>query len=375
MKGSRGARILVDLSVAPIGGAGTYTTGFVNGLIEGDVPRRSDIVLLVSRSWAELNHAAIGTLRRLDVAIDVVDLPPPGTWRARFGRGRLLRRSARHHGCGVVFIPRDVAPRVGIPYIILARNRYAWQHSPYKVVGGWLTAVLLRTAARRSAIRAQAVLAVSESFSTLMPARVEVTGVVHHGCSMEEGPSARVLSEGQMLAVTVVANLIPSKAVEVVIEGVALFSAVGRQAQLRVFGHRADPEYAIRLERQAEVQLGSSSLCGPVMGDALVDVYRRSHIVAVGSSFETFCLPLVEGMRAGCVIVAPRCALVEEICGDVAVCYTEGDPASLAGAIETATVEWSKRSGRSIQRSRRFDWNRTVERTLEYVRASSVGVR
>ena len=93
-------------------------------------------------------------------------------------------------------------------------------------------------------------------------------------------------------------------------------------------------------------------------------------MVAVGGTFESFCFPLVEAMRSSCVVVAPDCALVREVCGDVAVTYREGDPASLAAALEVAWTERGHRRRAGLERSLRFTWSATVEQTIGAVRAA-----
>lgn len=364
-------RVLIDLSVDPAGGAATYVDGFVEGLITGDVPNRDANVVLVSTDWADAHSERVGALRAVGVTVDPVSVPAPGTWRARMTRRRLIKTALQRRDCAVAFVPRDVAPRIAVPYVVLARNLYAWQkYSSYTAVGGRLSATLLRLAAQRSARGATKVLAVSHALARSMPGHLEI-GVVHHGCSMTEfdRPATR-LDGANPLIVAMIANVIPSKRIEVVIEGVAAAVAGGRATELRVYGRKADPDYCDRLDQQAIAALGGSVFRGPAFGSDLIQAYRDAHVLAVGGSFETFCLPLVEGMRAGCVIVAPKDALVEEICGDVAVTYDEGAPASFARALETAAKERAERSQAGIERARAFSWARTVEQTMEYIRAA-----
>lgn len=359
----------MDLQVAPVGGAGTYVRGFCQGLIEGAFSSPSLVVVLVSAMWAELNFATVAKLRSLGFLVDVIDTPEPGTWKARLTRGLSISRSARRNGCSVAFIPRDVAPQLRIPYVILARNQFAWhRYSSYPPFGGPFSVPLLRLTARRSARKAAGVLAVSRAFADSMPSTVKVTGVVHHGCAMEEVDRTMSICQAESLNVSMIANVMANKRIEVVVDGVAIASARGRSFNLRVFGRNSDPEYAKRIECQALARLGISVLQGPAFDAELVNVYRESHIVAIGGSFETFCFPLLEGMRSGCVVVAPRSVLAAEICGDVAVTYTEGDSESLADALEIAAREYAVRSRRGVERARDFTWARTVEKTLQYVR-------
>jgi len=370
------ARILVDLSVSPVGGAATYVAGFAQGLVDGVVPDRSSIVVLLPEAWATANGQAVDALRSAGVTVDVVEVLEPGTWEARLTRGRLIRRAVKRNCCTGAYIPRDLAPRIGVPYVMLSHNQYAWHRfSSYTAIGGSASAFLLRVLARRSAARAAAVITVSGTFAGSLSGKVALAGVVHHGCTIEEQHRTGYgLSGDDVLIVIMIANITSNKGIEVVIDGVSEAVARGRASALSVYGGRTDFGYARRLEEQASARLGSSPFRGPVFGDDLVAVYRQSHIVAIGGSFETFCFPLLEGMRTGCVVVAPRSQLVEEICGDAAVVYTEGDAASFARALEVAAEEWTARSERGMQRARRFSWADTVEKTMEHVRASLVGL-
>ncbi len=53
---STSPRILIDLSVAPPGGAGTYAAGFLSGLVEADLADRDRLVVVVDEAWAS-GHA------------------------------------------------------------------------------------------------------------------------------------------------------------------------------------------------------------------------------------------------------------------------------------------------------------------------------
>lgn len=361
-------RILVDLSLAPLGGAATYVAGFVEGLTSGAIPEKQGIVALLSSQWAACNAPAVRALGGSGVVVDAIDTPAPGSWRARLGRGRLLRQAIRRHGAQVAFVPRDAVPTLPIPFVMLSRNLYAWQaFSSSAAVGGPLSAYLLRSVTRRSAARAAAVLTVSRAMIEAMDPGVKVTAVVHHGSSLEAFPRSACDEAGAPVAV-MIANVIANKGIETVIDAVALARAGGRPWELRVHGNRSDRDYAERLERHAGTALGGSVLKGPAFGAALAEAYRSAHVLVVGGSFETFCFPLVEGMRSGCAVVAPECALVREICGEAAVTYAEGNPESLARALDAAWSDRNERSRLGVERSLAFTWARTAARTVELVR-------
>lgn len=368
-------RILVDLSVAPPGGAGTYAAGFVDGLVEADLADRHQLVVVVDDTWAPQHAEALAAVERSGVTVDACSFAAPGTWAARIGRGRAMRAIAERHGADVAFFPRDVAPRMRRPIVVLANNLYAWQpFSSSTAIGGRVAVALLRAAARGTARRAAAVLAVSGPMRDAMGS-VEVAAIIHHGCALEPFDRSGVVDDPHgPFRVAMVGTVIANKGIEVVIDGVAEARRAGRPWELHVHGSRGDAAYAAELDDLARLRLGNPVLRGPAYGPDLLEAYRQAQVVAVGGTFESFCFPLVEAMRSSCVVVAPDGALVREVCGDVAVTYREGDPASLAAALEVAWTERDHRRRAGLERSLRFTWSATVEQTIGAVRAA-VGAR
>jgi glycosyltransferase involved in cell wall biosynthesis len=359
--------MLVDLSVAPAGGAATYVHGFASGLVDADLPDRDRIVVVLDRHWADDHRDLVDAMRAAGLRLAVETFAPPGTWAARLGRGRVLRRVGRHHRVDVAYFPRDLAPRMRVPVVTLARNLYAWRpFASGAAIGGRVPATLLRWASRETTRRAAAVLAVSE----VMAAAVEgaaVDTIVHHGCALPEHPRRRV-DAPDPLVVTMIGNLIENKGMEVVVEGVARARSVDdRGWDLRIYGKRMDPVYADLVEALSVERLGASVLQGPAFGDELVAAYHAADVVVMGGTFESFCNPLVEAMRSGCVVVAPACDLVAELCGDVAVTYHELDADSLSEALVIAREQLDERSRRGIERARAFTWTAAVEQTIDAV--------
>ena len=52
MTAGRSVRALIDLSVAPPGGAGTYAAGLMAGLVDADIVDRDQLVVVVDEQWA-----------------------------------------------------------------------------------------------------------------------------------------------------------------------------------------------------------------------------------------------------------------------------------------------------------------------------------
>jgi glycosyltransferase involved in cell wall biosynthesis len=365
-------RVLVDLSVAPPGGAGTYATGFVTGLLASTAAVREQVVVVFDAAWASERPEVVERLRAVGVTVDLIDFPTPGTWKARLRRGGILRQAIERHQVDVAYFPREVVPRVAVPYALLAHNLHAWTTfaTTSARTRSTLSAFLLRRAAWSSARRAAAVMVVSEAMLEVVDPRISVTAVVHHGCALPEhdrSGQARPLDGERRVAM--VCTLMANKRVEVVIEAVAIARERSPRWRLDVYGGVGEAAYAQEVGRTSERLLGERVLRGPLPGDELATAYQQAHLLVVGGSFESFCFPLVEAMRSGCVVVAPESALVRELCGDAAITYPEGDAGALAEALEEAWQRWDELTVRSVERSRPFTWERAVEQALSVTRS------
>lgn len=362
--------VLIDLTVAPPGAAGTYVEGLVDGLLDADVAHPERVVLAFAPSWADDHAERVSRLRTAGFVVDVLSVGTPGTWKARLGRGRVLRDAIGRHGAAAAFFPRDVAPRRAGRSVILLRNRYAWtRFHDSAAVGGSLAAWLLRREAARSAKEAATVLSVSAALAATLPTGVHADAVVPHGCALPEGEVSRGAHVPPRLVM--VANLMAQKRIEDVIEAVASLRAEGRDWTLAVYGGRADPQYADRLEQLSMDRLGTSVLAGKVSRSELAAVLAESDVVVQSGGFEAFSNPLLEAMRSGRAIVAPDTDLIHELCGDVAVTYPEGDIAALSRALKQAIDEVEARSLAGVERARSFTWSATAQTSLEHVRAAA----
>ena len=96
-----------------------------------------------------------------------------------------------------------------------------------------------------------------------------------------------------------------------------------------------------------------------------------SSLLVLPSLEEGFGLPVVEAMAARLPVVCSRGSALEEVAGDAATLVGPGDAGALAQAIERllddpAVAEASRRRG--LERSRRFDWHDTAQRTMAFYR-------
>ncbi len=110
---------------------------------------------------------------------------------------------------------------------------------------------------------------------------------------------------------------------------------------------------------------------GYLPGDDVRALMAASAVLVLPSLEEGFGLPVVEAMAAGLPVVCSRGSALEEVAGDAATLVDPADVNGLTQAIERllddpAEAEAHRRRG--LQRSLRFDWQDTAERTIAFYR-------
>lgn len=110
---------------------------------------------------------------------------------------------------------------------------------------------------------------------------------------------------------------------------------------------------------------------GYLSRDDVRAVMAGSSMLVLPSLEEGFGLPVVEAMAAGLPVVCSRGSALEEVAGDAATLIDPADPGELARGIERLLDDpaaAAEQRRRGLQRSTRFDWNDTAQRTLAFYR-------
>lgn len=97
-------------------------------------------------------------------------------------------------------------------------------------------------------------------------------------------------------------------------------------------------------------------------------LYRGALLVALPTIYEGFGLPAVEAMGAGVPLVCSDIPVLREVVGDAAVFVSPERPRAWADALVEVMEDGELRAGlarHGRERSRRFDWRRTAEQTVE----------
>jgi len=157
---------------------------------------------------------------------------------------------------------------------------------------------------------------------------------------------------GDAIEIVFVGRIVPSKGVHDLVEAMALLKSEGPRVRLRVIGNLEGAEPAFRaklLARIAELQLGSN------LGDNLGDRQRKtiefvgmvsdserdrilgeSHVLAMPSYHEGFCVPVIEALRAGMVPVVYSAHNLRYIAEGLCVSAPPGDVPAFNAALQSA---------------------------------------
>jgi glycosyltransferase involved in cell wall biosynthesis len=147
-------------------------------------------------------------------------------------------------------------------------------------------------------------------------------------------------------------------------------SALGDR-QLVVIGPGRDEDYTASLHSLA-AELG-------IAGDVLftgglplaetVPFYRAADAFVYPSHNETFGLPILEAMAAGCPVVTSSVTAMPETAGGAALLSDPNDPASIAKAIlEAVGPEHDRLRAAGIRRAGELTWGATAAATLDVYR-------
>jgi glycosyltransferase involved in cell wall biosynthesis len=168
-----------------------------------------------------------------------------------------------------------------------------------------------------------------------------------------------------------VSSLWPYKNCEGLLRAFAAAKSELGDRQLAVVGPGRDVAYVAGLKALAE-QLGIADdvvWVGGVPLEETVQFYRAADVFVYPSFNETFGLPILEAMAAGCPVVTSDTSAMPETAGGCALLADPRDPESIADAIVKACgPEGERLRASGLPRAAEFTWDATAERTLDVYR-------
>jgi len=260
-----------------------------------------------------------------------------------------------------------------VPAVLVVQSfQYFEQPAAY---GAWRRRYL-QAALTSSVQRAAAVICLSQ---TSKDALVKFTGVevgkvhvVYHGLPPSHAGPANRTSEvpGYILYVS---SLYAYKNVFRVLEAYArLRRDAGITQRLRIVGPEA--EFTMQDVHRKAIELGEGDhvdVLGAVGHAQLREQYAGADLFVYPSLYETFGLPPLEAMAAGCPVVAANSSSIPEIVGDAAELVDPLDVAMIAEGMQRVLSDPARHSelvGRGHARVAEFTWERAGRRTIDILK-------
>jgi glycosyltransferase involved in cell wall biosynthesis len=307
---------------------------------------------------------------RTDVSLTVIcRTGDEGRWRSEAGRTQVLgrapsRRPMRllweqlrlpdmlgrlpldvHHAPHYTLPERASLPRVVTIHDLTLLEHPGW-HEPAKVA-------FFRRAIRVAARTADAIVAVSESTAERLEALLAPRAPVHvipHGVDHsrfrpvdpddEEGRVLDLAALRRMGAkppyLAFVGTLEPRKDVPSLVRAFDRLAAARPELNLVLAGGRGWGTRAVEAAVAVAIHRHRVRLAGYVSEEQKAALLRNAAAVAYPSLEEGFGLPALEAMACGSPLVTTSGSAMAEVTGDAALLVPPGDPAALAGALETA---------------------------------------
>ncbi len=167
------------------------------------------------------------------------------------------------------------------------------------------------------------------------PARIRIVPL-----AVDRPATARLAAKPPIpLRLLFVGRIVAAKGIHDLVAALALANPALPPWQLAIAGSTqfSDPADLARLRAAiADSGLAAHITCieNPD-DDALAALYQSAHILCIPSYHEGFCVPVVEGLRAGCIPLATTAGNLPAITAGLGRLVPPGDPASLAAALAT----------------------------------------
>jgi hypothetical protein len=146
-----------------------------------------------------------------------------------------------------------------------------------------------------------------------------------------------------VIRILFVGRIVPSKGIQDLVEAMARLDTGDVRVHVKVVGNLEGAEPGFReslLSRIAALNLSNRiEFVGAVSDDERDELLGASHILAMPSYHEGFCVPVIEAMRAGMLPVVYSAANLRYIADGLCVSAPPGDIEAFAAALDSAVMD------------------------------------
>jgi len=300
-----------------------------------------------------------------------------GFWRLLMREQIALPLLARKINADVTFSPANYGPLFAPNTVILLRNSLAVAFVERRAKK-WIYWGLLFIASNLSMLRAKRVISVSDyalkSSAGLIRKLSRKFIIVPHG--INEHFKQAIQSNRSTNELLVVSDLYIQKNLHSLLTAMPVIIKACPNVLLRIAGAPLDMDYANHLEEIVERTGIQQHVVfeGSVLGERLMELYRRCAIFVFPSTVETFGNPLVEAMAVGAPIACSNTAAMPEVAGDAAAYFDPYDVNLIAEVIISLLNDPQRReqlSAKAVEQAKRYSWEKTAAATAEALQSVS----
>ncbi|HVO76325.1 MAG TPA: glycosyltransferase family 1 protein [Ignavibacteriaceae bacterium] len=146
-----------------------------------------------------------------------------------------------------------------------------------------------------------------------------------------------------------------------------ILPSISKNIKLVIGGKNCD-KYVQDLKLPKKEYLDNIFFPGYIEQEDLPAIYTMAELYLYPSNVEAFPIPITEAMSCGTPIVTSNSNGLKEIAGEAAFFVNPNNPQEIADAIIKVLSSndiKNNLSKKGLERSRLFDWNKCVKRTLE----------
>lgn len=273
-----------------------------------------------------------------------------------------------------------LVPGVRTPQLVMAQNPWCFFPQFHATATERVKARLQRHGYRNAQRRAAAMFYLSDYMARAYadnagcPPHHGETVLVGADDGMFEAAGAGALLAFQERApeILTVSVMTPHKAVEDVLDALALLHERGVEATLSLVGPWSDDGYRAAIEQRIADQGLSHSvtITGSVSDAELAGHYRRARVFCLLSRCESFGIPAVEAQVFGTPCVVADVCAPPEIAGPGGAAVPAGRIDLAADALQPLLVDsgaWQQASQRALVNAERFRWSRLSRPIIDFI--------